>query len=354
MSDGLGTTVRGEESLIDQLQRLDPYEFEKLIAAIWENNGYSTKVHDQSHDKGIDVTATRKKPVSEKILIQAKRFKSENKVGSNEVRRYATLYQQDEDADTVVLATTSTFTQQAQTLAADLNVKTIDKHGLLERLSDEPEVVKKYISPFSPEEEEVAEVVRLQNNVVLNLNDVTSAWSETFTQMARESKLWTIGRDLFGLSLYPPRKQGLEDYLELRELIDSRINGIELVLSMAESLDHNSIDTEEVVITERDLESRKELLLELQGLLEGLLEAGDRVVSEVFIDCDNPFEGDLSGVQSLPLKSNLESPPEDAIEAVDDIFERIAEWTDDFSSTYNMQDNAGVKESLRWEFSRDG
>jgi len=348
MSEGLGTTAHGEGNLIDQIQRLDPYEFEKLIAAIWENNGYSTRVHDQSHDKGIDVTATREKPVSEKILIQAKRFKSGNKVGSDEVRRYATLYQQDKDADTIVLATTSTFTRQAQTLAADLDVRTMDKHGLLESLSDEPELVKKYISPFSPEEEEVAEIIRLQNNVVMGLKDVTSGWNEVSKQMQKESKIWNIGRNLFGLSLYPPRKQGLEDYIELRELIDSRVKGIELVLSITDTIDHNSIDTEEVVITKRDLENRKELLLEMQELLEDLLEAGDRIMSEAFIESENPFEGDLNGVESLPLKSDLESPPEEAVEAVNDIFERITEWTDDFSSTYNIRDNAGVKESL-WE-----
>jgi len=337
MNEGIGSTQGEEGDLVNQLQRLDPYEFEKLIASVWENNDYSTKVHDQSHDKGIDVTATRRNPIFEKVLIQAKRYKEGNKVGSGEVRKYATLYQQDEEADSVVIATTSTFTRQAQTLAADLNVRTLDKHDILERLSDEPELVNKYISPFSPEEQQVAEVVQLQNNIAINLEDITSDWSEVFEQMAEESIFWNIGRRIFGLGLYPPRKKGLEGYIELRELIDSRINGIEIVLSMAESLEKSSIDTGTAVITETDLENREELLIELKELLENLLEVGDRVVSETFIKTDNPFERDLNGVQSVQFKSEVESPPEEDVEAVNDIFERIAGWKDDFSSTYKMR-----------------
>lgn len=352
MSEEPGTTVSGQGDLIDQLQRLDSYEFEKLVAALWENKGYSTKVHDQSHDKGIDVTATRGKP-GEKVLIQAKRFTEENKVGSDEVRRYATLYQQEDDADGVVLATTSTFTRQARSLADDLDVETVDKHGILEQLSDEPELVRKYVLPFSQGEEEVAAAVRLQNKVVLGLKDVTSRWREVFDQLARELKLWNIAREVFGLGLYPPRKRGLEEYIELRRLVDSRIQGIEAVVSTTESLGHTSIENEELVITEGDLGRRVELLLELQELLEELLETGDRIVSKAFIDSENPFEGDIDGVQSFSLKSDLESPPDEAHGTVEDCFEKIGEKAEEFSTTYEMPDNAEFRENVRKQLLQD-
>mgnify|MGYP000601521773 CR=1 FL=1 len=105
---------------------MDPYEFEGLVAEIWELQGYQTTVRKGSGDRGIDVEATRESPFSEKILIQAKRYSGKNKIGSREVRNYATLYQQVPDADTVVIVTTGEVTSEGQKLARDLDVKIVD------------------------------------------------------------------------------------------------------------------------------------------------------------------------------------------------------------------------------------
>ena len=109
-----------------QLQQIDPYDFEKLVAEVWELLGYQTTVRKGSGDRGVDIEATKLEPFQQKVLIQTKRYTGNNKIGSQEVRSYATLYQQISDADTVVIVTTGRVTSEAKALAKNLNVKLID------------------------------------------------------------------------------------------------------------------------------------------------------------------------------------------------------------------------------------
>lgn len=110
-----------------QIQQLSPYDFEDLIGEIWSELGWETEVTKGAQDRGIDVVAQRD---DETELIQVKRYAVDNKVGSNEVRKYATLYQQESDADSIALVTASTFTPQAEELASDLDVRAIDSDRL--------------------------------------------------------------------------------------------------------------------------------------------------------------------------------------------------------------------------------
>lgn len=118
----------------DRLQQMDPYDFEKLTAKVWESYGYETTVRRQSGDRGIDVEAIRQRPFQQKELIQVKRYNPENSVGAVEVRNYATLYQQDPAADLVVIVTSSQFTSEAERLACDLEVKTVDGSTFVEAI----------------------------------------------------------------------------------------------------------------------------------------------------------------------------------------------------------------------------
>lgn len=117
-SDSLPTSKK-------EFRELDPYYFEQLIAVIWEQLGYDTTVRSGSHDRGIDVEALSDDE-TELTLIQAKRHKKSNKIGSQDVREYATLYQQKPDADDVIIVTTSSFTTEAKKLGNDLDVTLVD------------------------------------------------------------------------------------------------------------------------------------------------------------------------------------------------------------------------------------
>lgn len=112
-------------SKLATIRSMNPYNFENLVAKVWDSKGYTTSVQQGSNDKGVDVEAISRK---HKILIQAKRYSADNKIGGPDVRKYATLYQQDPTADQVIIVTTSSFTSQAKEIAAEQNVTIINGH----------------------------------------------------------------------------------------------------------------------------------------------------------------------------------------------------------------------------------
>lgn len=118
-----------KQEFLRRVRTMDPYQFEHFVADVWKERGYKTTVRSGSGDRGIDVVATRG---VNKQLIQAKRYSQSNKVGSQEVRNYAILYQQVEDVDSVIIVTTSSFTNEARRLATDLDVTPIDATKLFE------------------------------------------------------------------------------------------------------------------------------------------------------------------------------------------------------------------------------
>ena len=127
-------TELSEDEIKHQLQQMDPYEFEELVAELWGLQGYETKVRKGSGDRGIDIEATKENPCKQKILIQAKRYGDDNKIGSEEVRKYATLYQQVSDVDIVVIVTTSKFTKEGTSLARDLDIRLVDKSSITNQI----------------------------------------------------------------------------------------------------------------------------------------------------------------------------------------------------------------------------
>lgn len=119
---------------VQQLQDMDPYDFEELVGEVWEKKGYETHVRQGSQDRAIDVEAARG---GERVLIQAKRYSSGNKVGADEVRKYATLWQQEPDASRIILVTTNTFTSEAKRIAAEQNVSIIGGSGFADMMEEE-------------------------------------------------------------------------------------------------------------------------------------------------------------------------------------------------------------------------
>jgi HJR/Mrr/RecB family endonuclease len=109
---------------------MDEYEFEHLVAELWNEIGWRTSVTTASVDRGIDVIAEQDSPVPQKQIIQAKRYSSDNPVSSSEVQQYAGLYAQEDDVDAVIVVTTGRFTSNASEVAVDSNVKLVDGDDL--------------------------------------------------------------------------------------------------------------------------------------------------------------------------------------------------------------------------------
>jgi hypothetical protein len=122
------------EQLLSQLREIDEYDFEYLVADVWELRGWQTTVTTGSNDRGIDIIAKKSSPFNQKQLIQVKRYSAHNRIGSPDIQQYSSLRRQEDDVDAVVVVTSSSFTSQARQTADDLNVKLIEGNGLCEMI----------------------------------------------------------------------------------------------------------------------------------------------------------------------------------------------------------------------------
>lgn len=118
---------------LQELQQMDNEDFEHFVAEIWSAMGYDTQVTQGGSDRGIDVVATTDE---ERVMIQAKRYSSGNKVGAPDIREYSALYQQ-EGATDVVVVTTSEFSSDALELAPEIGVTVVDGEGLVEMIGND-------------------------------------------------------------------------------------------------------------------------------------------------------------------------------------------------------------------------
>lgn len=114
------------EPTIARLQAIDGYDFENFVADLFEEDGWETRVTQDSQDGGIDVIAEQSAPFQQRAVIQAKRHSSDNKVGRPDVQQYGSLLREDYHRDMAVIVTTSAFTRGAYEYGRDYNVKLMD------------------------------------------------------------------------------------------------------------------------------------------------------------------------------------------------------------------------------------
>lgn len=144
------------DELLAELRAIDPYEFEHLVADIWEYMGWETTVTNESQDGGVDIVARKDLPFPQKQLIQAKRYSHQNKIRLDDVQQYSSLYlnrssKRDVDADVVALVTTSSLTQPARKKASEVNLRIVDGDDLTQMLVewDLSTIVSDYINQDS-------------------------------------------------------------------------------------------------------------------------------------------------------------------------------------------------------------
>ena len=70
------------------------------------------------------------------MVIQVKRYNINNKLGSEDIRFYATLYQQEPEANSVVVVTSGEFTNESRELADELKVETVNGEELIEEIKE--------------------------------------------------------------------------------------------------------------------------------------------------------------------------------------------------------------------------
>ncbi|WP_192918508.1 restriction endonuclease [Salinigranum salinum] len=131
---------------------MNGYEFEKAVADLFEQRGWETTVTNKSQDRGIDIIAERTDPFIEKMVIQAKKYALDNKIGSPDVQQYNSLRSQVDGTDKVIIVTTSSFTKQAKSVANDLNVKLIEGTTLCEMFAEQGMIAEQRVGDSYQEE----------------------------------------------------------------------------------------------------------------------------------------------------------------------------------------------------------
>jgi len=85
----------------ENLMKLNPDEFERILADLWRAMGYTVTVVGGPGNKDVDILATMGKGVRCTIGIQAKRYGPTSKVHVHQIREYASLFTKHE-VDSVV------------------------------------------------------------------------------------------------------------------------------------------------------------------------------------------------------------------------------------------------------------
>lgn len=114
---------------IANYDQMNPSEFERALAYLCQRDGCTAaRVVGGAGDLGADVIATT--PDGRRMVIQAKRYAKPNTIGSQVVQTLNGTYRDVHRAHLAVIVTTSTFTGPAQSFAAQVGIRLIDRNKL--------------------------------------------------------------------------------------------------------------------------------------------------------------------------------------------------------------------------------
>ena len=100
-----------------RLHELTPRKFEELIASILEDAGFHVELTKQTRDGGYDILAHLKNQITKFVmLVECKRYSSENKVDVSVVRQIIGVHNTVNPAKSLIV-TTSSFTNPAKEMA---------------------------------------------------------------------------------------------------------------------------------------------------------------------------------------------------------------------------------------------
>lgn len=117
------------------LDGMDPYQFEELVARIYEAQGYAVRLTGGSHDAGIDIFAERSTGGAvERVFIQCKH--QQGNVGRPVVQQLWGVVNSDQSCTRGDLVTSSGFTTDATTFANGKRLTLIDR-ALLRQLAEQ-------------------------------------------------------------------------------------------------------------------------------------------------------------------------------------------------------------------------
>lgn len=117
-----------------ELATIESQQFEEFIAELWELDGWETQVTGVVEENAIDVIAVKNELIQRKDVIQIKQLDSDKLVTPSAVRNCNSSRHYQQNADSSILITNTGFSDDAEILADNLNVKTVSGEGLYEHL----------------------------------------------------------------------------------------------------------------------------------------------------------------------------------------------------------------------------
>lgn len=282
-----------------KIRSMPPYEFENLVGDIWRERGYEVEVSQQSQDKGIDITVRRG---TETALIQVKRYAADNTVGSNEVRKYATLYQQEGDIASVIIVTASSFTSQAEELATNLDVETVDSGDLYEMTQDtEIEAAILETSSATQSTEDLSQAEQFMNAYKEFSEINTDLATKVFDSTSRAA-------DHDGAEAQFARNGGEE---QLRFAIEMRNEWVDIVSTLDELIHKMEPIPERMPQAEfaRLISEQIESMRDLSEAYKNGIEYKDKLINSRFEE--NPLDAGTLSQVDVPNSTILREPTAD-------------------------------------------
>ncbi len=137
--EGMAPEPVGRRGLLHSLVAMEPGDFERLVARVYEELGYGTRVTGGSHDSGVDVEASRTTTATgrEMLAIQCKCYSPSNSVGRPECQKLLGVLSTNRQYNKAIIVTTSDFTSEARALVAnDGRIQLIDGETLLKLIAE--------------------------------------------------------------------------------------------------------------------------------------------------------------------------------------------------------------------------
>ncbi len=173
---------QNEGRLAARLRNVDPYEFEELVAELWELNGWDATVSSGSNDRGVDITAEKDEGLTTTTqAIQVKRYSADNRITRDKVQQYHAMQVQDAKVDQAVVVTTSDFSRGAEEWAAEHGMQLIDIDDLLELV--DTDAGRNILSDYAPA---MSEAESLDPADTERAVEQTDAQTATDTDLNRE------------------------------------------------------------------------------------------------------------------------------------------------------------------------
>ena len=113
-----------------EIRRLGATQLKKLVAELWNSQEWETQILGSQAQSAIDIVATSKELIQRKEIIHIKQYGNDKLVSPSAIRNCNTASHYQDNTDAVILVTTGNFSEDAELLAQDLNVKLVDYDDL--------------------------------------------------------------------------------------------------------------------------------------------------------------------------------------------------------------------------------